>query len=213
MTTPPSPNDPTPPRRGRDPSTWTLLLLLVFAFVLLIAIIFGAKALGHFADAAYARGIITVVIILSTIAIAFVLVYQAFFAELSDDDRFRRGREVFTGLMGVLGTIVGFYFGTAQGAEGRVTLAALRIDGREVVTFVSGGVSPYRYTVNVGGQTSAQKLSSDGWIVDTLAEAPAPGSAITVEVLDSRNQGASQALKVPEVAPTNQPPKDTTAPR
>jgi hypothetical protein len=183
----------------------------VFAFVLLLAIIFGAKALGHFADAAYARGIITVVIILATIAIAFVLVYQAFFAESSDDDRFRRGREVFTGLMGVLGTIVGFYFGAADGAGGRLTLAALRLDGRELVTYVSGGVSPYRYTVSVGGTTSAQRLSTDGWIVDTLSEAPAASSKITVEVLDSKNQGASQTLTLPEAGRVAPSPKDSTA--
>jgi hypothetical protein len=177
-----------------------MALLLLFALVLLIAIIFGAKALGYFAEPAYARGVITVVISLSTIAIAFVLVYQAFFAEKSDEDRFRQGREVFTGLMGVLGTIVGFYFGATDGMGGRLTMAAIRLTGREVVTFVSGGLSPYRYTLNVAGKASTQRLSSDGWIVDTLAEVPTASSTINGEVLDSRNQAASQSLKLPGVA-------------
>jgi uncharacterized membrane protein YfcA len=209
----PPPSPVTPPTAGspRSSSTWTLVLLLVFAFGLLIAIVFGASALGHFADAAYARGIITVVIILATIAIAFVLVYQAFFAETSDDNRFRRGREIFTGLMGVLGTIVGFYFGAADGLGNRLTLAALRLDGTELVTFVSGGASPYRYTVNVAGTASAQRLSTDGWIVDTLATAPAAGSKITVDVLDSRNQAASQALELPATEAKDTTPKDSAA--
>jgi hypothetical protein len=177
-----------------------MVMLVVVALFVLVPMAFGAKGLKYFADTTYARGVITFAICIATIAIAFVLVYQAFFATESDDNRFRRGREVFTGLMGVLGTIVGFYFGAADGAGSRLSLAALRLSDRIVTTFVSGGFPPYRFTVSAGKKQSEQKVSPDGWIIDTLSEAPVLSEKVTVEVLDSRNQGGSQSLELPKTA-------------
>jgi hypothetical protein len=196
----------TPPpllRRGAA-TVWIVVLLVGVALFVLIPMAFGANGLKFFADTAYARGVITFAISIATIAIAFVLVYQAFF-DTTTDDRFRRGREVFTGFMGVLGTIVGFYFGSAGGAGALLSIAAIRLDGRTVTTFVSGGVAPYRFTVSAGKQKSLQKVSFDGWIVDTLAEAPAAPGKVTVEVLDSRSQKESQSLEL------QKEPGDTSA--
>lgn len=200
--------DPSPSRW--NPGNWPMALMILFAFFLLVAISFGAKSLSYFADTSYARGVITFVISLSTIAVAFVLVYQAFFATEPQDDRFRRGREVFTGLMGVLGTIVGFYFGAADGTGARLSLAALRLTGREVASFVSGGLPPYRYTTASGDRKGEQKISANGWIVDTLGEAPTPTTTITIDVLDSKNQGVSQSLTIPKAADSGTTASDTT---
>jgi len=197
MTPPPA------PRTIRNPSLPVLILLFLAAAVVLIPMACGATGLRYFADTTYARGVITFSISIATIAIAFVLVYQAFVSPAGpNDEGFRRGREVFTGLMGVLGTIVGFYFGAAETSGGRLSVAALRLDHQTVTTFVSGGTPPYRYTVALGKQKFEQKVSANGWIVDSLPEAPAAGETIAVDVLDSRNLAGSQSLELPKETST-----------
>jgi hypothetical protein len=66
-------------------------------------------------DPAYARGIITVLFSVGTIAIAIVLILSATFLNDADKkERFDRGKEVLSLLLGIFGTIVGFYYGTNQ---------------------------------------------------------------------------------------------------
>ena len=67
------------------------------------------------ADPAYARGIITVLFSVGTIAVAIVLILSAIFLNDADKkERFDRGKEVLSLLLGIFGTIVGFYYGTNQ---------------------------------------------------------------------------------------------------
>jgi hypothetical protein len=194
-----------------DPSTWTVLLLIAFGFALLFAILTNKPAIDRLADPAYARGVITWMISLATIGIAFVLIYQAFFSVESSDDRFRRAREIFTGLMGVLGTIVGFYFGSTEPAAGRLRLAVGQVLDRRVLTFVSGGEAPYRYTLTYKNAVPAAKVSQDGWIIDTLPAAPEAGSKITITVTDSKKQEATADIIVPGTPPTQTPPTGAAA--
>jgi len=89
-------------------------------FVLsLIAFIVVAKP-GHvfleqLADKEVARGLITFLIAISTAGIAIILAISTLVLTEGDegDKRFDRGKQVLTTLIGVLGTIVGFYFGSA----------------------------------------------------------------------------------------------------
>jgi hypothetical protein len=68
---------------------------------------------GNITDIAFARGLITLLFSVGTIAIAVVLTFAALFQTDADaKDRFARGKEVLTILIGILGTIVGFYFGS-----------------------------------------------------------------------------------------------------
>lgn len=158
--------------------SWTVAIMLLFGAVILAAILLNAPAIDRLSDAAYARGVITWIICVGTICIGFVLVNQAFDTD-SDDNKFRRGREVFAGLMGVLGTIVGFYFfGSTEGSGGKLRLADTRLIDSQVLTFASGGEPPYRYTVKVGDKESEEKVSDGGWIVDTLEAVPAPGTEL-----------------------------------
>lgn len=62
-----------------------------------------------------ARSLITYLVAVITIVIALILTLMAFFSTLPDfKERFVMGKEVLTILIGVLGTIVGFYFGSAK---------------------------------------------------------------------------------------------------
>jgi PASTA domain/Putative Ig domain len=62
-----------------------------------------------------ARGLITFVVAISTVGIAIILAISTVLGSDSadDDKRFDRGKQVLSILIGVLGTIVGFYFGSA----------------------------------------------------------------------------------------------------
>lgn len=205
-----------PPRRNapKDNNTssgLTFYLVLLFGIGLLAAIIFKAPVIDGLSDPAFARGLITWIISIATIGLAFILMYQAFFSVESSDDRFRRAREVFTGLMGVLGTIVGFYFGSAEKPTAKLDIADIKLMDKQLITHVSGGVAPYRYTI-----TSTEKdftpiknqVSDDGWIAQVLDTTP-QGGKLTVDVTDSKDLKASKDLKLQPAALT---PKASTSP-
>jgi hypothetical protein len=62
-----------------------------------------------------ARGLITFLVAIVTVAIAIILTLSAVMSSSKDyKERFALGKEVLTIFIGVLGTIVGFYFGSAQ---------------------------------------------------------------------------------------------------
>jgi hypothetical protein len=73
--------------------------------------------LGSLKEYNSARGLITFLIAFTTVALAVILVLASIISSSSDlKQRFELGREIFTALVGILGTIVGFYFASAPGA-------------------------------------------------------------------------------------------------
>ena len=67
---------------------------------------------------------------IGTIVIALVLILMAAIPMSFDEARFKSGKEVLTALIGVFGTILGFYFGSlADGTPGNPNVAALRTLG------------------------------------------------------------------------------------
>jgi uncharacterized membrane protein len=88
---------------------------ITLTFVLFI--IYGTGGQGFLEslkDADTARGLITFLIAVVTVAIALILTLSSIISSSPDmKDRFAQGKEVLTVLIGVLGTIVGFYYGQA----------------------------------------------------------------------------------------------------
>jgi hypothetical protein len=72
----------------------------------------GGLDLKDLADVQTARGLITLLIAISTVGIAIILAISTIVIKEGDDGdkRFDRGKQVLSVLIGVLGTIVGFYF-------------------------------------------------------------------------------------------------------
>ncbi|MBC8877278.1 MAG: hypothetical protein H8E44_48235 [Planctomycetes bacterium] len=92
-------------------------------FVSVMALIaFGLSAYlimaPNIGEMQHARGVITVIFSVGTISIALILVMAVLFSKWSGrggqdlTDRFDSAKQVLTMLLGILGTIVGFYFGS-----------------------------------------------------------------------------------------------------
>ena len=131
------------------------LIALVFTGLIIAAVLgvgmFYMPFLSSIAQPDYARGLITFLFSFATIGV-FVLVAIAVFwlpsAEV--EPRFRHAKDLITILVGVLGTVIGFYFGAASPSAplsiSLVTVPSSPIPIGSKVTAtakVSGGVAPY----------------------------------------------------------------------
>lgn len=166
------------------------LLIGFFGIILLLGIgyMFITSKVNFFssADPVVARGLITFLVAVVTIAIAVILTLSVILSNSPDfKERFALGKEILTILIGVLGTIIGFYFGSAEKTPivnvNPIDVAAVgtnqnlqisvpnlsidRIDSSSVSTltsFVSGGKMPYRYKItfdpNLVDAVSAESL-------------------------------------------------------
>jgi hypothetical protein len=170
------------------------IVAIAFAMLLAIVLLIGATTLGldkglvlaHMGQVEFARGLITYLFAVVTIGTAVVLVVSALTSDETpaNERRFERGKEILSLLLGVFGTIVGFYFGSEVAAKGQPTetvvkVAPLRLSAGPVVsgadftltTYVSGGKSPYKYGVGFDKDDIKPETPVDpnGWIIKTLA--------------------------------------------
>jgi len=109
----------------------------------------------------HARGVITVIFSVGTISIALILVMAVLFSKWSGSDsqhlteRFESAKQVLTMLLGILGTIVGFYFGSttddaAATFSARVLASDLTPtagDSLTVTVLFEGGKPPFLYSL------------------------------------------------------------------
>lgn len=145
-----------------------------------------------------ARGLITFLIALGTIAIAIILALYPITTTAQDSEkRFGQAKEILTLLIGVLGTIVGFYFGQSFGIsqEGQLlkeskkiienTQQALQVqpffisnekpkkgEAISLASWVAGGKPPYTYTISFEPASAVSQISNkqsmDGYIKEML---------------------------------------------
>ncbi len=171
---------------------YTLFAAIGIAFIGFIFWIIGGTDgafLNSLQKVEVGRGLITFLVAIATVVVALILVlYPLITSESQFKERYGLGKEVLTALIGILGTIVGFYFGSAERATGRLELAEIKVVDRQVLTNASGGAAPYRYAVRYDDKAIENKTSDDGWIIESLEERPKTGTTITVEVIDSKDQ-------------------------
>jgi len=144
------------------------LLYGAIAVLILVAIIWGLSGqrgfLGSLGDKTVARGLITFLITFTTIGIAIILAISTLYGDGGDDGerRFDQGKQVLGVLIGILGTIVGFYFGSSTDVRAMpanapqvLTIAPAAISNMQpkkgekftISSFVSGGKAPYTYSI------------------------------------------------------------------
>ena len=183
----PAPESSAAPRRTGsfanllNPVPLVALLMLLGVMFLLMMAIFGwdrGKVLFTMAQPEFARGLITYLFTIVTIGTAIVLIVSGLTG--GSKEQFDRGKEILGLLLGVFGTMVGFYFGSeASHARPRLSLSAPLLSATEVVAgekltmtaLVQGGVPPYRLGISVGESPPTsydQSPRGDGWIVSTI---------------------------------------------
>jgi hypothetical protein len=89
-------------------------LIIIFTFVVILSKI----QLKDLAQVNNARGLLTFLFGLTTVGIAIIVVLSVFLSSGTKEeltDRFQRGKDILTVLIGVFGAILGFYFGTEKG--------------------------------------------------------------------------------------------------
>jgi hypothetical protein len=171
----------------------------------------------------YARGIITYLFAIVTIGIAVAIVLATLTADnISFAVKYEKAKEVFALLLGVFGTILGFYFAseTTRGAGDVLQLSSLDmtpqpVAANGVVTLrgvVRGGTPPYRFGVAQGkAPAETTDFAGDGgWIIKQVqVRAPALGESHSLFVLveDVNKRQAQQAAPIKLDEPKTGEPK------
>lgn len=176
-----------------DPASLvSLLILLGVLFLLGMAILDldKGRVLVGMGKAQFARGLITYLFAVVTIGTAVVLVLSAVLG--TDKEKFDRGKEVLGLLLGVFGTMVGFYFASELAktdAEGALTVSSALVTPQDVAAgatvrvnaFVRGGTPPYRFAITFAAELPAEypKLARpDGWIAEDVQVPAALGPGV-----------------------------------
>lgn len=182
------------------------IISVAFFFVggLFMAVWRSQDVIRPLADAQYARGLITFLVASAAVLIALVLTLFAVTSNLDPEQegRFNRGKEVLTIFIGVLGTIVGFYFGSTPTVQvealstSPIIISNERPKNGETVTIaalVAGGAPPYAYEIRFipsGILADVNEQSAAAGVIQHAIAIPAsinPDSEVTfhVEIKDS----------------------------
>ena len=136
--------------------------------------LFEPRFYSTLANTEQARGLITFLFVLSTSGIILLIAIAIFWMDERDNikDRFAYAKDLLTIVIGVLGTIMGFYFGL-QASENSVTVSQLTLSrptatSKDKVTLtgrIVGGKGPYTATLEftdlVGAVPDAAKMRRD----------------------------------------------------
>jgi hypothetical protein len=200
--------------------TWQSIVLVLILGGIFVALYVGlyqadGRFLSSLRETDVSRGLITFVVAVTTVSIALVL---AVYVMASNEqaavlkERFSYAKDVLATLVGILGTILGFYFGTTVNTQVEaVQVAEPQVRGTQLVAHVTGGSPPYRYTLLLPGVEQSKtpsKVSKDGWIFEQLPSSLKKDDPVSLDVSDSKDKKASRAFKyVPEVPSAGETPK------
>ena len=188
--------------------------VLLGILVILFAIIFGTLAFsgGEFLqklkDIEVARGLITFLVVVVAVSIALILAIYVLASNESTaqiKERFTFAKDVLAILIGILGTVLGFYYGTKEKVEDQVYSVDAQFRGSQMIAHIVGATPPYRYAITFPGEDSKKivtKVSKDGWITETLPGAMKKDEPIQVDIIDAKEKKLSKVIKfIPEEKP------------
>jgi hypothetical protein len=191
-----------------NPIVVIAISILAAVFVLIGSAIMGVDkgVLSGMAKTDYARGLITYLFAIVTIGTAVVLVVSSLTAEETPahKKRFQRGKEILSLLLGVFGTIVGFYFGSeVSGGLARkntVQVAPIRANSQTGLagssitldSYISGGSPPYRVGIGFDSDKvdSNERVDSTGWYSKSITLPSVPDErAVTIHLVAVDSDG------------------------
>jgi hypothetical protein len=203
----PSDKQPTSGTTWKNPIVWIAFLIIggVFTLILFAMIGWDGGLLERLGTPQFARGLITYLFAITTICAAVVLLVASLttlvgLPEAEANEKYQRGKDVLGLLLGVFGTIVGFYFGTStEGGPGtQLTVTAPALSPDEVLpgqpttltSAVSGGSPPYRFAIGTSGDAFGdfESVQTNGVIVVQISgdAFPADGDyEVRLRVVDS----------------------------
>ena len=202
------------------------VIALIFVYYLLSGVIGPNQIIDQLSDVSVARGLITFILAIGTIALAIILTLAVLLSQNPEiEKRFTQGKEVLTILIGVLGTIVGFYFGTPStptDIQEPLAVAQFEISkgkpGSEVTltSLVTGGTKPYRFTLIFNTpliKTIKNKKSANGLILEkvTIPAQADKNIGFTILIQDEADKTIVHEQKDDQgilVKPVGQQPKD-----
>ncbi|MFL6303231.1 MAG: PASTA domain-containing protein [Candidatus Sulfotelmatobacter sp.] len=192
---------------------FTLLGLTILGLIVYAITQSDQAFLSSLADKERARGLITFLIAITVVGVAIILSISTLILASGDegDKRFDRGKQVLSVLIGVLGTIVGFYFGaetkpkevapTEQTQSSAHIVTSKLPDGvanqpyPQTTLQTAGLVAPWKWTVK---PTLPAELAFDeahGTISGT-PKAPAPKTQFAFTVTDSSTPPITETKKL-----------------
>lgn len=167
-----------------NPIPLIAIIILIAVMVLMAVNLFGLDKGGmidRLSDIRYARGLITYIFAVGTIGAVIVLILAALLGKGTTDEKFGRAKDILTVLIGIFGTIIGFYFGSQMDDGKKAELEGLKITKPFVtetvksgekftyVTFVSGGTPPYYYSIILDEEIKPKyEKHTQGWIKEEL---------------------------------------------
>ena len=192
---------------------WTqyvpMVLFTLLGGLVLIVITYGLVGKSglffKLADKDVARGLITFLIAIGTVGIAIILAISTIVLEedAESDKRFDRGKQVLTILIGVLGTIVGFYYGSTTERQQPIAITTTALPPGTINTpypltklEVAGGTPPLKWFVIPDLPGGLKLDSANGTIsgTPTAAFSKAPFKFI---VEDSATPSSSKTVDLP----------------
>jgi hypothetical protein len=190
---------------------WLAVILIgalaIGVVILLVSGLYGqSPVVRDLASVDYARGLITFIFAVGTMGIALLLTIGALLGS-HPEAVFAKAKEVLTVLIGVFGTILGFYFGTSSDEERRKPIISpptiqTTADGKTMTIFayISGGDSPYIYNIDFAGDVIPDikaKTSVDGWIRESIDTTKLDSSPIgyKITLIDARKRSAEYEAK------------------
>lgn len=202
-------------------SSFNPVTALTIMIIVSIICLIGAAVLGfdkgvllNMGRRDFARGLITYLFAVVTISIAAILVLSALTAAgdwAAMKDRFDAGKEVLSLLLGVFGTIIGYYFGSEASRRGESALSVSAVnlspDGakaNETVTLraaIIGGTAPYKYGIAIGNDPlrTNEPVLDNNWIIHDLVLRPLKDNeppVLRLVVVDSVGGKAEQAKRL-----------------
>jgi hypothetical protein len=199
-------------------SVVSLLILVGVLFLIGMAILDldKGRVLIGMGKTSFARGLITWLFAVVTIGTAILLVLSALLG--TEQAKFDNGKEVLSLLLGVFGTIVGFYFASelSRGLEADLAVSSIMTNVQEVrpggsviaTAFVRGGTPPYRFAVAADKDPLPAEYPGlvrlDGWIVKEVS-IPSTSTGVTTLTVGVQDVAGEKVAAQTFVAVTPEP--------